>query len=115
MGPVFQRTTLMGANGTSQPLQLAPAWQHRFPETDVIVEYTLVSTATAQEYEITSGSEALVQRSNVPGGGTLGVYPDFDNVKKAIVAFAGRELAVTIFNTAATTPSLMLEIALTPV
>jgi len=69
MGPVFQRTTLFVANTIRQPLQDAPAWQHRFPETDVIVEYTLVGTTTGAEYEITSGSEALVQRSNVPGGG----------------------------------------------
>jgi len=115
MGPVFQRTTLMAANGTSQPLQLAPAWQHRFPETDVIFEYSIVSTDVNVEYEVTSGSDVLVQRSPVPGGGTIGVFPSFQDVKKAIVAFAGREIAVTLFETNGGTPSVMLEVHLTPV
>ncbi len=115
MGPVFQRTTLFIANTTRQPLQEAPAWQHRFPETDVILEYSIVSTTTGNEYEITSGSEVLVQRGPVPGGGAIGVFPSFQDVKAAIVAFAGRELAVTIFETASGTPTVMLEVHLTPV
>jgi len=115
MGPVFQRTTLFVANTTRQPLQDAPAWQHRFPETDVIMEYSIASTTTGVEYEITSGSEVLVQRGNCPGGATIGVFGNFQEVKKAIVAFAGREIAVTVFETAAGTPTVMLEVHLTPV
>ena len=115
MGPVFQRQTLMVANGTSQPLQAAPAWQHRIPETDVIMEFALVATTVAVEYEVTSGSEVLVQRGPVSGGGTIGVFPVFDNEKKSIVAFASREIAITYFETAAGTPSIMLEVALTPI
>jgi len=115
MGPVFQRTTLFVADTTRQPLQDAPAWQHRFPETDVIFEYSLISTTAGNEYEITSGSEILVQRSPVPAGGTINVYPSFQDVRKSIVAFAGRELAVTIFEILSGTPSTMLEVHLTPV
>ncbi len=115
MGPVFQRTTLFVAGTTRQPLQEAPAWQHRFPETDVIFEYTLNSTTLGTEYEITSGSEVLVQRGPVPGGGAIGVFTAFQDNKKAIVAFAGRELAVTIFEILAGTPTTMLEVHLTPV
>ena len=115
MGPVFQRQTLMTANGNAQPLQLSPAWQHRIPETDVIMEFALVATTTGVEFEVTSGSEVLVQRGPVSGGGTIGVFPVFDNVKKSIVAFAQREIAITLFEVAGATPSVMLEVALTPV
>lgn len=115
MGPVFQRRTLFVASTTRQPLQEAPAWQHRFPETDVIMSYSIISTTTGAEYEITSGSEVLVQRSPVPGGGTIGVFPSFQDVKKDIVAFAGREIAITIFEVLAGTPTVMTEVHLTPV
>jgi len=115
MGPVFQRVTTMAANGTSQPLQTAPAWQHRFPQTDVILEYSIVSTDVNIEYELTSGDTVLVQRAPVPAGGTIGVFPSFQDVKKAVVAFAGNELAFTLFEGAGGTPSAMLEVHLTPV
>jgi len=115
MGPVFQRVTTMAANGTSQPLQTAPAWQHRFPETDVLIEYSLQATSTAVEYEVTSGTEVLVQRGPVPNAATIGIFPNFQEVKKTLVAFAGREIAFTYFNTAGLTPSVMTEIHLTPV
>jgi len=115
MGPVFQRQSLMGANSTVQPLQAAPAWQHRIPETDVIMEFALVSTDVNVEFEVTSGSEVLVQRGPVSGGGTIGVFPVFDNVKKSIVAFANREIAINLFEVAGGTPSVMLEVALTPI
>jgi len=115
MGPTFSRQTLMTANGNAQPLQLSPAWQHRIPETDVILEYALVATDVNVEFEITSGSEVLVQRGPISGGGTIGVFAVFDNVKKQIVAFATREIAITYFEMAGGTPSVMLEVALTPV
>jgi len=115
MGPVFQRQTLMGADGTAQPLQLSPAWQHRFPETDVLLEYSLAATDVNVDYEIHSGSDSVVQRGPVTGGGTIGVWPNFQEVKKSIVCFAGREIALTYFEKAGGTPSVMLEVHLTPI
>lgn len=115
MGPTFQRRTLFVASTTRQPLQEAPAWQHRFPETDIILEYSIIATTTGVEFEITSGSETLVQRSPVNGGGTIGVFPSFQDNKKQIVAFAGREVAITLFEVLAGTPTAMTEVAITPI
>jgi len=114
MGPVFTRQTLMTANGTAQPLQTSPAWQHRFLQTNSMIEYALVSTDVNVEYEITLGSSVEVQRGPVSGGGTIGVFPNFKDNKKTIVGAAGDEVQVTFFEGAAGTPSVMLEIHLTP-
>lgn len=112
MGPVFQRTTTVTAAATSQPLQTAPAWQHRFLAVNSLIEYSLISTTVNDTYNISLGSSTEVQESNVPGGGTVGIFPNFQDVKKSIVGAAGDELAVTI--TFAAAASAMLEIHLTP-
>lgn len=115
IGPQFRRTTVMTANGTAQPLQTAPAWSHRFPATDAIMSFTVLATTTGVEFEITSGSEVLVQRGPVPGGGTAGVYPNFNDAAGNVGVMAGQEIAVTLFETLGGTPSVMLEIHLQPV
>jgi len=112
MGPVFQRTTTVGAAATSQPLQTVPAWQHRFLAIDSIIEYTLNSTTVNDTYNVSLGSSTEVQESNVPGGGTVGLYVAFQDNVKTIVGEAGDELAFTI--TFAAAASAMLEIHLTP-
>lgn len=114
MGPVFQRQTAMGADGTAQPLQTVPAWQHRILAVDSLIEYSIVSTDVNVAYEVTLGSAVEVQRSPVSGGGTIGVFPSFHDVKKTIVGAAGDELAFTLFELAGGTPSVMLEIHMTP-
>jgi len=115
MGPTFKRTTVMVANGTAQPLQLAPAWQHRYPAGPCMLEYTLVATTAGVEYEVTSGSEVLIQRGPVSSGGTAGVYPAFQDNKDQIGVYAGQEIAFTYFEILAGTPSVMLEIHLNPI
>lgn len=105
----------MAANGTSQPLQTAPAWQHRFPATNAIMEFALIATTAGVEFEVTSGSEVLVQRGPVPGGGTAGTYAEFQNVKGSVGVYAGQEIAITLFETLGGTPSVMTEIHLNPV
>jgi len=112
MGPVFQRTTTVAAAAVSQPLQLAPAWQHRFLAIDSIIEYVLNSTTVDDTYEVTLGSNTAVQTSNIPGGGTVGLFIAFQDNVKAIVGDAGDELAFTI--TFAGAASAMLEVHLTP-
>lgn len=112
MGPVFQRTTTVAAAAISQPLQAAPAWQHRFLAINSIIEYTLLSTTVDDTYNISLGSSTEVQESNVNGGGVVGIFPSFTDQKKAIVGAAGDELAVTI--TFAAAASAMLELHLTP-
>jgi len=114
MGPTFKRTTVMTANGTAQPLQTAPAWQHRFPATAAMLEYTIVATTAGVEYEVTSGSEVLIQRGPVSSGATAGVYPDFQNAKDQIGVYPGQEIAFTYFEELGGTPSVMLEIHLNP-
>jgi len=112
MGPVFQRTTTVGAAATSQPLQTVPAWQHRFLGVNSIIGYVLNCTAVTATYNVTLGSSQEVQESNVPGGGTVGLFIAFTDNVKSIVGAAGDELAFTItFGAAA---SAMLEIHLTP-
>jgi len=111
MGPVFQRTTTVAAAGVAQPLQAAPAWQHRFLGANSIIGYTLDSTTVNDTYEITLGSSTEVQTSNIPGGGTVGLFVAFEDQKKTIVGAAGDELAVTI--TFAAAASAMLEVHLT--
>jgi len=105
----------MVANATQQPLQVAPAWQHRFPETDVMIEFTIISTDVNVTFEVTSGDSVLVQSGPVPGGGTIGVFPAFQDGKGTILGFAGNEIAFTLVETAGGTPSVMLEVHLTPV
>lgn len=115
IGPQFRRTTVMAANGTSQPLQTAPAWSHRFPATDAIMGFTIIATTAGVEFEITSGSEVLVQRGPVPSGGTAGEFPNFNDAAGSVGVPAGQEIAVTLFEILGGTPSVMLEIHLQPV
>jgi len=112
MGPVFQRTTTVAGAATAQPLQTVPAWQHRFLSLDSIIEYTILSDVVDATYNVTLGSSTEVQESAISGGGTIGIYPAFQDSKKAIVGAAGDELAFTITFTGADTS--MLEIHLTP-
>jgi len=112
MGPVFQRTTTVGAAATSQPLQTAPAWQHRFLGANSIIAYTLNSTTVNDTYAVTLGSSTEVQSSNIPGGGTVGLFVAFQDFVKTIVGAMGDELAFTIVFAAAA--SAMLEVHLTP-
>jgi len=112
MGPVFQRTTTTAGALTFQPLQTAPAWQHRFLAVDSIIEFSILADVVDSTYEVTLGSNTEVQSSNISGGGTIGVYPNFNEVSKTIVGEAGDELAFTIVVTG--TDTVMLEIHLTP-
>lgn len=115
IGPTFKRVTVMTANGTAQPLQTAPAWQHRYPATDAIASYTINCTDANVEYEVTSGSEVLVQRAPVSGGGTAGVFLAFQENQDQVTVFAGQEIAFTLYETAGGTPTVNLEVHLTPV
>ncbi len=115
MGPVYQTVETMTANGVAQPLQRAPAWQHRTPELDVVMEYTVQSSDANVEYEITSGSELIVQRSTCPGGGTAATFVPFQENKKQVVCMALREIALTLFETAGGTPAVNIEVHLTPI
>jgi len=112
MGPVFQRTTTVAAAAISQPLQNAPAWQHRFLALDSVIQYTLDSTTVNDTYNVSLGSSTEVQESNIPGGGTVGLFVAFTDNVKSIIGAAGDELAFTI--TFAAAASAMLEVHLTP-
>jgi len=112
MGPVFQRTTTVGAAALSQPLQTVPAWQHRVLAEDAIIQYMLLSTTVNDTYNIAMGSNTEVQESNVPGGGVVGIFPSFLDFAKTIIGLGGDEIAVTI--TFAAAASAMLEVHLTP-
>jgi len=112
MGPVFNRTTTVAAAATSQPLQTAPAWKHRFLAINALISYTLLSTTVNDTYNITLGSSLEVQESNVPGGGSVGIFPSFTDNVKTVVGAALDELAITI--TFAAAASAMLEVHLTP-
>jgi len=112
MGPVFQRTTTVAAAATSQPLQTAPAWQHRFMAQDNYIQYAIISTTVNDTYNVTLGSNQEVQESNVPGNGTVGFFVNFADNVKTVLGYAGEELAITI--TFAAAASAMLEVHLTP-
>jgi hypothetical protein len=115
IGPQFRRTTAMAANATAQPLQAAPSWSHRFPATNAIMSFTVLATTTDVEFEVTSGSEVLVQRGPVPGGGTAGVYPNFNDTAGQVGVLAGQEIAVTYFEKGGAPSVVMLEVHLEPV
>ena len=85
---------------------------HRFLPIDSIIEYTLNSTTVADTYNISAGERTVTQESNIPGGGTVGLYVAFQDNVKAVLGAAGEELAVTI--TFAAAASAMLEVHLTP-
>jgi len=112
MGPVFQRTTTVAGAAIAQPLQTAPAWTHRFLAVNSIISFTLNSTTVADTYNVSLGSSTEVQESNIPGGGTVGLFVAFQDNVKTIVGAAGDELAFTI--TFAGAASAMLELHLTP-
>jgi len=112
MGPVFQRTTTVGAAAISQPLQTAPAWVHRFLAIDSLIQYVLNSTTVNDTYNVSLGSSTEVQESNIPGGGVVGIFLAFQDNVKTIVGAAGDELAFTL--TFAAAASAMLELHLTP-
>lgn len=113
MGPHFQRTTTVAAAGQSQPLQTVPAWQHRFLATDSLIEFVLISTTVNDTFNVTLGSSTEIQESAINGGGTVGIFPAFNDNKKALVGAALDELAFTI--TFAAAASAMLELGLTPI
>jgi len=112
MGPVFARTTTVGAAALAQPLQAVPAWQHRVLALNSIIQYTLNSTTVADTYNATLGSSQEVQESPIPGGGTVGLFVSFTDFMKTIIGAQGDELAFTI--TFAGAASAMLEVHLTP-
>lgn len=115
MGPVYQTVVVMTADGVAQPLQTPPAWQHRTPEVDVVMQFTVQSTDANVEYEVVSGSEAIVQRSTCPGGGTAATFIAFQENMKSVVCMGGREIYLTLFETASGTPSVNVEVHLTPI
>lgn len=112
MGPVFQRVTTVAAAAISQPLQFAPAWTHRFLAIDSLISYVLNSTTVGDTYNVSLGSSTEVQESDIPAGGSVGIFLAFQDNVKTIVGAAGDELAFTI--TFAAAASSMLEIHLTP-
>jgi len=113
MGPVFTRTTTLGAAGTAQPLQTVPAWTHRFLSEPSIIEFALICTAVDGTYNVALGAQLEVQESAIPGGGTLGLYVNFNDTVKTIVGDMGDEIAFTY--TLLGADSVMLEIHLTPI
>jgi len=113
MGPVFSRVTTLAAAGTAQPLQTVPAWTHRFLAEDSMIEYSILCDAPDGTYNVALGSQLEVQESAISGGGTIGVFPNFQDVVKTIVGAAGDEIAFTYTLLGADT--VMLEIHLTPI
>jgi len=111
MGPVFSRVTTLGAAGTAQPLQTVPAWSHRFLAVDSAIEYTILCDAVDGTYNVALGSQLEVQESAISGGGTIGIFPAFQENVKTIAGMAGEELAFTYTLLGADT--VMLEIHLT--
>lgn len=114
MGPIFKRSIALTANGNSQPLQLSPAWAHRFLSVNSLIEFVINCTDVNAEFEVTLGSSTEVQRQPVSGGGTAGVFLSFQDNKGTIVGAAGDELAFTVYEIAGGTPTYNVEVHLTP-
>ena len=115
MLPFYQQN--LGAGLTWDPLT---GWQYeRLPLTPTgrwLVEVAIVADAiSSANVTITSGSDTLAEDQVIGGGGTDGVYPDFDKPLLVDEAMSGDKLKVHVRETAAAgTVDIMGWIRVTP-
>lgn len=108
----------LGSGATYDPLT---GWQYErlpmSPSGAWIVECAFVNSAiSSANVTVTSGSDTLAEDQPIGGGGTDGVFPDFEKPMLTDIAQVGDKLKIHFRETAATgTGDVMGWIRVTPV
>jgi len=106
------RQVLMGINGTADLMSTDAltgfASQLQTAPSNGIYQIRIVSTDVNVQFQIFCGPAAAVPTSQVPGGGTIGVFPSENNSAPIQFAcLAGDVISVQLRETAGGTPSVM--------
>jgi hypothetical protein len=102
--PQFQTVTVMTANGTATPLT---GWQYEYLPWPAYVEIGLNATTAGVVATVTSGSDTLMESSNLQTGATAGVIPSPLNVPYLTdQAAAGDRMKVLLRETLGGTPTV---------
>lgn len=111
--PQFQFLQVMTANGQATPLT---GWQYEYVPWPFFVEIGLNATTNGVVATVTSGSDTLMEQSQVQGGATAGVIPSPLNVPYLTDYGAmGDRLKILLRETLAGTPSVNGIVKLSPV
>jgi len=92
-------------------------WQYEYAPYDCIVRVLIQHTGASGTVQgsLSSGSQQIMERSPLSGGGTAGTWPSPLNVAALeFVASAGDRIAMAIDETAAATPTVNTVIQLDP-
>jgi hypothetical protein len=103
--PAFPFSTLFTANQADvRPLA---GWQYRRVPFDAYCRLLVRSTTTGNRITLYSGSDTVVQRAPVQGGGTIGVTPVHQTTPVIEwMARAGDELIVSLDEVSGGTPTV---------
>lgn len=110
--PLIKARTTMTANGTATPLS---GNQYEFLPFDALVEFAILAdTGATVNATVYSGSDVLMQNSNVDILAVASpiIYPDHYNLSD--VAAAGERLNVVLQEAAAGTPIVRTTVRITP-
>ncbi len=111
--PALQYSQAMTAS--QQGLNIVQGWQYEYLPWPARVQILINATTVAVRMTVYSGSQTIVQRGPVAGGGTAGVLPTVFNVPTVdFIAAAGDRLIVTLDETAAGTPTVNAQVIVEP-
>lgn len=110
--PQFQITSLMTANGQATPLT---GWQYEYLPWPAYLEVGMNATTAGVVATLTSGSDTLMEQSNLQAGATAGVIPSPLNVPFVTdEAAAGDRIKTLLREILAGTPTVNQIYKLTP-
>ncbi len=111
--PALQYSNAMTANQTG--LNIVAGWQYEYLPWPCTVQILMNATTVGVRVTIYAGSQTIVQRGPVAGGGTAGVLPTVYNVPPVqFIAAAGDRLIVSCDEVAAGTPTVNAQIVVEP-
>lgn len=105
----FQVSVALTAS--QQDLNLVSVWAGRFPGFRVLVTILINATTAGVRMVVSSGTEAMVPKSQVQGGGTAGVLPSSLNATPIQFVCDGAEIQVLVTEVLAGTPTVNLAIS----
>lgn len=106
----FQVSTALVAS--SQDTNLISNWAGRFAPFRVLVTILINATTAGVRMVVSSGTRAMVPKSQVQGGGTAGTLPSSQNATPIqFVAEPGEEIQLLVTEVLAGTPTCNLAIS----
>ncbi len=112
--PVLQYSNAMTASQSG--LNIISGWQYEYLPWPARVSILLNATTVGVRATIYTGSQTIMQRAQVAGGGTAGVMPTVYNTPSIdFIAAAGDRLIVTCDEVLAGTPTVNAQVVVEPV